>query len=257
MTNPIKVIQYINALSINKIDEINADKIQRFKTFKYAEALYETSARIKTGYYLDTVINVVEDKLPIVIDGIEVYLKFCISYSNNKETNEHITTFWSYQIMDTKIEIYTNDTNSNSDDELYYEKSRFIYEYNSSDNSVDDFNLTLYDLEDKDSSTEELTNFILFIYKKIDKLSFDNYAGYFKQKNILKSTFYRKEVFKKFLPILDECCVCYCNTKVKTICGHSLCIICWKKLFLKNNGPICPICRNFILSIQSTRNRRM
>lgn len=41
MIRSTKVLQTIDAIDINKIVEINSNKIQRFKTFTYAKALYE------------------------------------------------------------------------------------------------------------------------------------------------------------------------------------------------------------------------
>ncbi len=45
----------------------------------------------------------------------------------------------------------------------------------------------------------------------------------------------------KNVKIEQECCICYLETKNKTICMHDVCIDCLKKI------DICPICRREIV----------
>jgi len=230
---------------LNNIDKININKIQRFKASKYAILLYDTY-KIKHGFHIKTLISWIEDNLKIIIDGVEVELKTCISYTDNKVTQE-FRNYWSYQITDTKIDLYMEDDEEQYDDE----NPKLIYVYNTVNIDKTGFKLKLYNLENKNESIEELTNFIMFIYSEIEQLYFDNEVGYFRRKKNKEIIQYRQELFKKFLPIPEECCICYCNTQVKTMCDHSLCIICWKKLFLRHEYPTCPICRNCIIQYKS------
>ena len=44
-------------------------------------------------------------------------------------------------------------------------------------------------------------------------------------------------------PDIDECCVCYEKTKLKTNCKHTLCLPCWNQL----KEDKCPMCRGELI----------
>jgi hypothetical protein len=67
---------------------------------------------------------------------------------------------------------------------------------------------------------------------------------------------YDNNEIKNMLPCgvcVDECSVCFDETKTVTLCGHSLCILCWNNI--KNNGRElpCPICRSNLKNINTKK----
>lgn len=54
--------------------------------------------------------------------------------------------------------------------------------------------------------------------------------------------FYRCLVSHNLKLSFDECCICFEQTRGKTICDHSICMACFSNL----KNPICPLCKVFI-----------
>ena len=57
---------------------------------------------------------------------------------------------------------------------------------------------------------------------------------------------------------MNECCICYQETNIKTNCGHYICLACISRLktdwtedeftiFIK--GHKCPLCRHYIMYV--------
>lgn len=73
--------------------------------------------------------------------------------------------------------------------------------------------------------------------KEIESLKFDHFNGKLKTEPI------QCENVSDF-----ECVICYRDTKITTICGHSVCHECWSKLtpscMTCKTGRKCPSCRN-------------
>jgi hypothetical protein len=78
---------------------------------------------------------------------------------------------------------------------------------------------------------------------------FNNFIGEFINTKIKKS----KDIniaFNKMLSInnikraIQECCVCFEHTQVKTDCNHILCYKCWENI--RGCNKQCPICREFL-----------
>ena len=58
---------------------------------------------------------------------------------------------------------------------------------------------------------------------------------------------------------MDECCICYQETKVITNCGHFICVECITELktdkteeefLIRIKGKKCPVCRLYILYLK-------
>jgi len=45
---------------------------------------------------------------------------------------------------------------------------------------------------------------------------------------------------------VDNCTVCIEPTKTKSLCGHTLCLVCWSKIKSETNEKSCPICREIL-----------
>jgi hypothetical protein len=52
----------------------------------------------------------------------------------------------------------------------------------------------------------------------------------------------------KFLAEKDDCPICFNNNDiVEIMCGHKVCLVCWKKWSDKSEAPVtCPMCRKNI-----------
>ena len=98
----------------------------------------------------------------------------------------------------------------------------------------------------------EFQDYIIAFKKLGDILKyykFNNIIGEFINTKIKKS----KDIniaFNKMLSInniqraIQECCVCFENTQVKTDCNHILCYKCWESIAGCNKK--CPMCREFL-----------
>lgn len=45
---------------------------------------------------------------------------------------------------------------------------------------------------------------------------------------------------------VDNCTVCIEPTKTKSLCDHTLCLVCWSKIKSETNEKSCPICREIL-----------
>jgi hypothetical protein len=102
------------------------------------------------------------------------------------------------------------------------------------------------------NSKLEFQDYIIAFKKLEDNLryyEFNNIIGEFKDRRIKKS----KDIniaLNKMLSLnnvkrtIQDCCVCFEHTQVKTDCGHILCYKCWENIHGCNKK--CPMCREFL-----------
>lgn len=106
----------------------------------------------------------------------------------------------------------------------------------------------------------ELEEMIAFIYELRNKFIYSKILDSFIKKE--DQEFLETIARAKFAlgHVKEECCVCYDQNIVKTICGHNLCRYCFKKLIkrcitvncdacsqdLENLSVACPLCREVL-----------
>jgi len=125
-----------------------------------------------------------------------------------------------------------------TDSEIFIDstiENYYLYFHKSFHND-DDFN------NEKEITVEIITKFLQKIYEILDTLVFDKITGQLVERNVLELHNAKKQAFKKFIKINDDCSVCLEPTQQKTPCNHILCMSCWQKI----KKLKCPICRRDI-----------
>lgn len=95
---------------------------------------------------------------------------------------------------------------------------------------------------------EEFTTSIEGLYNTLKVLKMDYYDCTLKildsksEEEIIRSCFHFKDCDNVTLNC-DKCSVCHEMTKMKTTCGHHICVPCADRTILKTNRSICPVCR--------------
>jgi hypothetical protein len=183
------------------------------KYLQYATLVYQ--------YHYSVQSPSVADIIPLVIDELPVNL--CIYVGSDRH---------NFSIDSRKIKI------NEYEDETITLFNRGYYKHTESESKF----LTRHT---PDTFTiEELADFMKNVHDFIAQLKFDKYVGKFTPDKFSKVELAKaaKELFTDMMEDLPTCCVCHDPTETKTICNHSLCIICWEQL----KQMTCPICREAI-----------
>lgn len=145
---------------------------------------------------------------------------------------------------------------------LYFQiEERFIFCRDIDDNNTTHryfFKSFKVSEKNKPMDIERIAISLKIIFDIIPQLKFNKFEGNLqtdtKDKDILpfiKQFCHHENVKTSF----EDCCVCYETTKTKTMCGHSLCMLCWEKMpFTRGENdedPMqrCPICRDVLVLI--------
>ena len=100
---------------------------------------------------------------------------------------------------------------------------------------------------------EKLDEVITEFVKELDDVKFDKLCGRMISKDCSDNPHDLNQILSDLWGMNTElnCCVCGDRTNTQTICGHTLCILCWasnNNAFYKENDneddhPKCPMCR--------------
>ena len=89
--------------------------------------------------------------------------------------------------------------------------------------------------------------FIESFKKIVNSLRYDNRTGKIDEDEE-DNKFFRDLISNENITFREEeaCCVCSEETKTRTSCQHTLCLICWSKIKSVEGDKPCPICRQAI-----------
>jgi len=109
-----------------------------------------------------------------------------------------------------------------TDSEIFFDSTMenyYIY-FRKSFHNDNDFN------NEEEITVEIIKKIIQKIYEMLDTLIFDKITGQLVERHVLELNNAKKQAFKKFIKIDDDCSVCLEPTQEKTPCNHILCMSC-------------------------------
>jgi hypothetical protein len=189
-------------------------------------------------------------------ENIEKFNKYILSKNNNETIYLHYKTQDNFSIKLEKCKCKNSHSDIFTESISIYINSNNLESYDEDSDSFDTIGLyfkRIYYHSEKD-------NIGKILYEKIKSLQFDKYYGSYNNDG--------RELLDIEIELFPEhfkdkiCSVCYDVTSSQTVCGHTLCYLCWENILDKGNS-LCPLCRecirfiNHVCFLDECKCRRM